>query len=231
MIARLALAAALVVVTTCAAEAQLIAPTPGITVTGRGAVRVKADEMRFTATLFAPGTRGSPPPPVDVDGAAEAIAKALRADGIPDAATGFANTFNAANAQRAVFGTIKKPTRDKVNALLRDGNTAAAAFPGLVLQNLGLSFLVDDCSAPEARAQAAALTDAQARAERIAHAGGFRLGAITAVNEASTFAPNLACAIRPDTPVGSNGRGDGDASLTGDVYVNVTATVTYAIAR
>jgi uncharacterized protein YggE len=234
MIARLALAVALVAASISVAQAQVIVPSTGITVTGRGAVRVKADEMRFTATLYASGTRGSaaasPQPAVDVDGAAEAVVKALRADGIADAATSFAGNFSAVNAQRTVLGTLQKPTRDKVNALLKDGSTAAAPFPGVALQNVSLGFLVDDCSGPEARAQEAALADARARAERIAHAGGLRLGAIMAVTEASTFNPNGACAIRPDTPAPlGNGRIDGDPTLTGEVFVSISATVTYAI--
>jgi uncharacterized protein YggE len=214
-----------------AAEAQQTFPasgaTSGITVTGRGTVRVHADELHFSATIFSNAGRG-PAVPADIDGAAEAIAKALRDGGVADANAGFAAATNL-TGPRAITGSLHHPTRDAIDALLKRGNAAAAPFPSVTLQNLNLNFLVDDCSEPEQRAQNAAIADAHARAERIAHAAGVRLGAPSNINEINANEP---CVTRPDNQAAMGyGPSNNDASTLGDVFINVTAVVTYALAH
>ncbi len=233
MIFRSIVLTALILARPLAVDAQVVpAAANGITVVGRGVVRVRADELHFSATLFPSPSRvqTAPAPSADVDGAAEAIAKALRDAGVADASAGYPGGFGSLNTTgRTVTGTLHKPTRDGVSAIVKAGNAAAAPYANVTLQNLGLNFSVDDCSAPEVRAQDAALADARARAERAANAAGVRLGAVVAVNEALGLG-SAACATRPDSQVSIGQRPEGDAAL-GDVFITIAATVTYAIAH
>jgi hypothetical protein len=58
------------------------------------------------------------------------------------------------------------------------------------------------------------------------------IGTLLNLNEAAAFAPNaLNCKSKPDTQYIVQQRPDTDSTMSGDVYVIVTATVTYAIAR
>jgi uncharacterized protein YggE len=219
-------------------------PAAGITVTGRGVVRVRADVMRVLAYIgplpqrTAPvrsGTTadasGGAPAPADVDGAAEAIAKALRDGGVADATSGMTAYFNPVNRTRAITGTLHNPTRATIDALVRAGNLAAAPYPNVTLQNLLLSFYVSDCDAAEARAQAAAFADARSRAERVAHAAGVRLGAVVAVNEPPDIALVQSCQTRPDVQFLAQPRNDSEGITSGDVFVTTSATVTFSIVR
>jgi uncharacterized protein YggE len=228
MFVRIMLFFGCLVLAATAANAQTASagPTPGqITVSGRGVVRVHADVLHFDATLVPANLRQ--PTSSDVDGAAEAVAKALRDAGVSDASTGFSG--NVVNGPRLVSGSLRKPTREAVDALVKRGNSAAAPFPGVTLQNIAFNLSVDDCGGPESRAQDAALGDARARAERVARAAGLRLGPIVAVNEANAFGPAglTNCATKPDSSPQPQQRFDVDPS--GDVFVSATATVTFAI--
>jgi hypothetical protein len=224
-----------------------VAPVGGITVTGRGVVRVHADIMRLSAfigpqpqrypprggsTTDGPGAGSVPTsPPAAVDEAAEAIAKALRDGGVADA-TSSMTAFNpvAMSSTCVITGTLHNPTRSLVDALARAGNLAAAPYPNMTLQNLVLSLFASDCSAAETRAQEAALSDARSHAERAAHAAGIRLGTIIAVNETAAGVGGVqSCETRPDMQFSQQVRTDGEEVASGDVFVTTVATVTYAI--
>ena len=225
-------------------------PSTGITVTGRGVVRVHADVLRLLAYLgpvlqrnamirtgaTTDGAAGVPASPPDVDAAADAIAKSLRDAGVADATSGISATFNQAIGGRVITGTVHNPTRQGIDALVRAGNAAAANYPNVTLQNLVLSFYASDCGAAEARAQDAALSDARTRAERAAHAAGVRLGSIIVVNEAAPSAFPTAplsqgCLTRPDTQFLAQQRNDGEGITNGDIFVTALATVTFSIVR
>jgi uncharacterized protein YggE len=197
-----------------------VASVYAITVVGRGSVRVPADRMRVAIRLFGRSTATGTV--ANVDDAGKTIAEALRAHGMPDAAwvLPLSGMFGQGSGVPQIVGTVDKPTRERVETIMRDTLKALPDALAAVVQGaqiLPLLF-VEDCASAEARAQKAALADAQRRAEMIARAAGVRLGAVIAVNEPG-FVP--ACLSPNDFGV------PGYNQL--DVSIVVSATVSYAI--
>jgi len=208
---------------------------PGITVMGRGVVRVPPDRMRIVVHFFqarvssAPSAPSTPSLTMPVDDVGRLVAQTMRANGVPDAQWQYAlvGNFTPATTSGFIEGTIAKPTRESVEAIARKIFASLPESLSTSGQNaqIQISLQLDDCAAAEARAQQAAMADAHARAAATAHAFGVRLGPIFAVNESQTF-PSPACDTQSENAgVTFNGGTSGTLS----VPITVTATVTYAL--
>jgi hypothetical protein len=218
------------------ASAQLVVPMQrpagvgsaeanAITVGGRATVRVPADRVRFALSIYGRGASTA------LDDAGKTIAGILRDHGIADATWTLPTSGGVSleRAQGSVIGTMNKPTREKAEALIRD--TFKSLPPSLIAfaqsAQVQTTLLVDDCSAAEARAQAAAIADARARATMVARAAQVGLGKVVAVYE--QLPQNFGCATKPDatpfTPYGSPNQ----ALDNFDVILSLNATVSFAI--
>jgi len=202
-----------------------------ITVVGRGTIRVPADRMRVVVRIFgrsgATGTVGS------LDDAGKTIAEALRAHGMPDAAwvLPLSGMLGQGGGGPQIVGTIEKPTRERVETIMRETVKALPDALASVIQSAQIqsSLFLNDCSDAEARAQKAAVADAHRRAEMIARAAGVRLGSVLAINEQSSVTG--ACLSPSDFgALGYNPQGNYfDPYGPLDVSIGVGATVSYAI--
>ncbi|MEO6990314.1 MAG: SIMPL domain-containing protein [Candidatus Baltobacteraceae bacterium] len=193
----------------------------GIIVVGQGVVRIPADTLHLEVRFFSRGSVQS------IDSAGQSIAETMRANGVSDARwTLSLSGVVGGNSSGAIVGTIRKPTRDNVEAMARKmAATLPNSLAGTVQNfNVNSTLSVDDCSVAEGRAQGAAIADARARARRVASAADLKLGAILAVNESASF-PNPGCGNVADV-YGQRGSDNGFGPL--DVPVSVTATVTFA---
>lgn len=205
--------------------AQLAAsPAPGITVNGSGVARVAPDRMHVEIFLN-PG-RGVSESALDTVG--ERVAATLRLHGLPDAAWILPLTGTIGQGTEPVIvGTIAKPTRPKLEALVRDN---ALVFPEPIpeIQNFRIqsSLAADDCSAAERRAQRLALDDARARADALARDAGLALGQVTAIFQ--FVGNNAGCASSQ-----SGGRINyytGDSAYGPlEIPVSVSLNVTFAV--
>ncbi len=197
----------------------------GITVTGRGIANAPADHMRVTVRLYANPNSGS-----NLGDVADAVVSAMHTAGIRDAHSELplAGSFGP-NVAPSIVGTIDHPTREVVEGLAR-ATTAALpdrATKSNVNYNIAQLISSDDCGPAETRAQQAAIADARARAQRVAHASGVRLGDVVAVNEGSTFLPG-GCPTSPDRVTGFAGAYTDPLGALA-VPITVNATVTFAI--
>ena len=197
----------------------------GLTVVGRATVAVPADRMRVIVRLTPRNVTYAA-----LDDLAKTVADAMRQAGIGDAHVALPlRGFLGPNSTVAIIGSVGHPTRESVEAILREALKAVPDQTAATLQNayqVQTSLEVDDCTPAETRAQSAAIADARARAERAAAAAGLRLGGIIAINESGTFAP-AACGAKSDDATPMQFSNDPYGSLS--VPVSVTATVTFAI--
>jgi uncharacterized protein YggE len=214
-----------------AARAQAVvraAPAvAGINVTGSGYVRRPADALRYSIVLALRGNGPNAVSSTSIFTAADALVDALKHNGSPDAAV--ADSPNGINqtSVATVRGTLRKPSLDKVRALVA-AVTAALPADGVPIQQINYTALLDDCAEPERAAQAAAVDDAHARAAGIASALHRALGEVTAVTEG--FVPQGACPTKPDATVPMNGFNGGAISPDAfNVTIGVTLNVWYAI--
>jgi uncharacterized protein YggE len=184
----------------------------GITVAGRATVRVPADGIRFDANVS--GNLS--------DADEDSILAALRAGGIDSPQIVFSNVLSA-NGFAYVRGSLRHPTRDRVDAFGKLAASILAAHPGLRMQNIVAVPYLDDCAKAEEQARRQALDDARRRASAIAAIEGLTVGNLVSVTEI----PAQAC-------LPSEGRLVSQISQNGierdpAVYVNMTENVTFAI--
>jgi hypothetical protein len=217
-----------------------------IVVTGRGVVRIPADRMRIDIRFFNRGivpvrqagaASGATPAPIitaaDFDAAGKTIADVLRMHGVPDARwmLPVLGALSPQGASPSIVGTIAKPTRERVEAIMRDALVAMPDSLAWMATNVQIQTTlgVDDCGPAEARAQQAAIADARVRAASIAQAAGVRLGSIVAVNELGSSLGG--CRTKPDDLgiLSAGGFNAGQAEPVLDVPIIVSATVTFAI--
>jgi uncharacterized protein YggE len=196
---------------------------PGIIVPGRATVHVAPDAMHVQIRFFARANA------TGINDAGQTVATTMRANGIPDARWVLPLTGSlSSNTQGAVIGTIRKPTREGVEALLRRIVSALPASLDSVVSNFQISstLTADDCSSAEARAQSAAMADAKARAGRVAAASGLRLGRIVNVYEGAYY-PSPGC-NGGDTATNAF-RPQEDQFGPLDIPLTVSAVVTFAL--
>src|SRR5271166_2670346 len=196
-----------------AESAQLAreAPRDGITVTSRATVRVPADGIRFEVNLS--GSLG--------DADEDAVLSSLRAAGVESPQMIYPSIVSA-NSPTIVRGTLRNPTRERVEALGKAALSLLAAHPNLKLQTLGAAPFLDDCAKAEEQARRQAFDDARRRASAIAALAHVSAAQILSVTEIS--AP--ACAPSDGRPAGFVQNGiERDPA----VYVAVTESVTFAI--
>jgi len=195
-----------------------------ITVAGRATILVPPDRLRVLVRLSPRNVTGE-----QLEALAASVADAMHAGGIADAKAVLPIAgYLGSNATIAIVGSVAKPTRESVEAILR---ATLKAVPDATATALGTnyqvqsSYSVSDCSDAEARAQQAAIADARARAERVATAAGLHLGPIISVNEGSA-GPAAGCFTDPDTAYGA-AFGNQDPYGAIAIPVNVFATVVF----
>jgi uncharacterized protein YggE len=201
----------------------------GITVVGRAVVDVPPDRARVVLRFFpragGPGAASA----ISYDEAARDLVDAMKKAGVAEARFALPiGGVSGPNVEPAVVATVRKPTRDLLEKLARDtvANLPASIAPAFQNFNLTTTLLLDDCTEPETRAQAAALADARARAARAAAAAGVSLGPILSISEAPAF--NLQPCRDAEYPLNQG------AALTDpfgplEIPVSVNATVTFAL--
>jgi uncharacterized protein YggE len=225
--ARCTLALGLLVALPTAGVAQFGTPAPpqGITVTARGVVAVPADSLRFQVMLHT--LNGA-----SLDDAGKTVAQTLRQNGVPDALWSIPlDGVLTPTSNPAVTGSIQKPTRDKLEGILR---ATAAALPASLAASLSpqgssvsWTLKVDDCDPAYGRAAASALVQAHHIAERLARDAGVTLGRLSAISR--TELSSGGCGTKPDDEPTGNQFRRGDAYGNQDVFVSVGLTVTYTI--
>ncbi|MBV9646135.1 MAG: SIMPL domain-containing protein [Candidatus Eremiobacteraeota bacterium] len=192
-----------------------------IVVVGQGTVHAPADEMQIEVRLVPrPGS-------TNVDEVGRSIADIMRRNGIPDAQWRLPMIgFLSPASQGAIVGSIRKPTRETLEAMARRIVQAVPDSITSSVQNVNVTtaLRLDDCRGWEARAEEAAIADARRRAERLASATRLSLGNVMGASATQVFTPGCGnAAIRAGGPEGPFG-----AYGPLDVDVNESVTVTFA---
>jgi hypothetical protein len=168
-------------------------------------------------------------PSADVDNAGKTIAEIMRAHGMPDATwtLPLTGSIGMNTTMPTIVGTIAKPTRASVEAIIRQTVAAVPDSFGTVIQSAQIqsALLVDDCSAAQERAERLAVEDARHRAEGLARAAGIQLGAVVGITE--SFPTPTACLPAADVSVNQGPQQDAFGAV--DVPIVVNATVSFAI--
>jgi uncharacterized protein YggE len=205
-----------------------------ISVTGEGKVQVKPDIA--VATLGVETHNAEVGPAVDENIAnAQAIMDALKAAGVAEKDIQTANFSVYSQEQFDVSG---RPTGERTYVVtntvaftVRDipqlGKILGAALKAGANSVGGVTFDVEDPSAPMSEARAKAMADARARAEVLAKAAGVTLGAPTSISE-SVGVPvvNLQMEKAPSAMGGGGGNVPVSAGM---LSVTDSVSVTYLI--
>lgn len=200
-----------------AADAQTVrgtlGPEPGITVQGRGSVKVPVKTLVFSAMA-----RGN----IDEAGALAA----LRAAGIVDPSMGpLGSNFSAANAMSVLRGTIPVASEAKLEKIGLAAADYVKQHPGVTVENISFAPRFDDCPATEEAARTAAFAEARRRAQAIAALAGLTIEGVTAVSE------NGGCPASDGQPFAGPGQGLDLGTLTATIAVNETVTFSVAPAN
>lgn len=197
------------------------APAPGITVGATGVARLAADRLRFTIRVRPTSNSASA-----LDDAGQSIVKVLRAQGVEDAAWILPMTNIGTGTLPVVTGSVAKPTREKLETLLRGTMTALpeALNSTLLLNNITTVLAADDCAPAEERATKEAYSRARTAAERLARDAGVSLGKVVAI-ERTLFDPGCP---RSDGGV-ENGQQQYDPYAAPQIAVQVHLIVTFEI--
>jgi Protein of unknown function (DUF541) len=153
----------------------------------------------------------------------------MRANGIPDAQWTLPLVgFISSGSQGAILGSIRKPTRARVESIARQVAHAIPMTLAMKIANVNIisALALDDCSPGAAQAEVAMIADARAKAKRIAAASGLRLGKLVGVDENTPTAPGC----RSDIPQSVNLTSiDGMGGMYGslDVTIEAVATVVF----
>lgn len=214
MLTRVAIAVLVLVPLAASAQVQRApfpgAPAGGITVAGRGIVRIPVKTLRFVAYARGPADE-------------QAVIAAMRAAGIDEPAIGPAGsqiTFNA-SAPTALRGVVHDVSQAKLERIAAAAADYVHAHPGVTLEGVQFSPRIDDCATFEETARTAALADARRKAQAIAAASSLGLGGVVAVNESGGCPAEIDSAFNngPQSPLDL-------ATLTTVLQVN--EAVTYA---
>jgi uncharacterized protein YggE len=203
--------------------------TRGITVVGRAVVEVPPDRARVVLRFFPRAGAPAAASAISYDEAARDLVDAMKKAGVPEARFSLPiGAMSGPSVEPAVVATVNKPTRDLLEKLARDtvANLPESIAPAFQNFNLTTTLLLDDCTEPETRAQAAAMADARDRAARAAAAAGVTLGPILSISEAPAF--NLQPCRDAEYPL-NQGAAAVDPFGPLEIPVSVNATVTFAI--
>jgi hypothetical protein len=197
-----------------AADAQTVqripGPEPGITVQGRGSVKVPVKSLAFSAMA-----RGN----IDEAGALAA----LRAAGVVDPSMGPLGTnFSASNAMSVLRGTVPVASEAKLEKIGLAAMDYGKQHPGITVENISFAPRFEDCPATEEAARTAAFAEARRRAQAIATLAGLTIEGVTAVSE------NGGCPVSDGQPFAGPGQGLDLGTLTATIAVN--ESVTFAVA-
>jgi len=184
----------------------------GISVVGRATVRAAADSLRFEATIS-----GNLP-----DAEEDSILAALRAGNVDSVQILYANVLSASTTD-VVRGSLRHPTRERVEALAKLAASILAAHPNVRMQAGYVTAFVDNCPKVEEEARRQALDDARRDASAIAAIEGVRLGNISSITEV----PSPAC-LPTESRIPFTGY-QGPIEREPAVYVSVTEDVTFSI--
>jgi uncharacterized protein len=203
-----------------------------IVVSGEGEVAAAPDRARLSAGVLTEAETAAAA--LDANTAAmNRVFAALRMAGIPDTKMQTSNfsvspqyaPYRGDNAQpRTITGyQVANQVTVTVDDLSKLGSVIDAAVRSGANQSYGLSFDIADPKPYQAKARAAAVADAAAKAKTLADAAGVRLGPILAIQEdgGPTLTPSLplrAMALAAPAPVAA-----------GEETVRVNVTLTYAI--
>jgi hypothetical protein len=218
---RLTILAPLAALAALAASSQALAAPRTITVNGTGIVTTVPNQAEFS---FGVSTTAK-----TAQTAAEMnrVIAALKGQGLTAAELQTAEISLTPNTNQNGTAVVNFSASNSVNATTDDvarsgGIVDAAVRAGANLVS-GPSLTPSDQLVLQRRALAAAMADAHARAEAIAHAAGVSVGAVQNVTEQSSSTPPVlpeaARAASPSTPVEA-----------GTVQTEEDITVTYAIA-
>ncbi len=205
----------------------------GIIVSGVGTVTAKPDTAVLSlgvSTLASTALQSR-------DQAASSMNKlldSLKANGVDE--KDIATTQFSLNPEYNYSGTTPRLTGYRVtnfvSAKVRNGDHAAETLDAAVnavgddLQIGGITFTVDDPSAPASQARAAAMNDARSKAQQLADEGGVTLGKPTSITEVSSPAPTPVTFDAPaPAPVGAAST----AIQPGQQEITVSVQVTYAV--
>jgi hypothetical protein len=223
---RLTILAPLAALAALAASSQALAAPRTITVNGTGIVTTVPNQAEFS---FGVSTTAKTAQAALAENAAEMnrVIAALKGQGLTAAELQTAEISLTPNTNQNGTAVVNFSASNSVNATTDDvarsgGIVDAAVRAGANLVS-GPSLTPSDQLVLQRRALAAAMADAHARAEAIAHAAGVSVGAVQNVTEQSSSTPPVlpeaARAASPSTPVEA-----------GTVQTEEDITVTYAIA-
>lgn len=132
--------------------------------------------------------------------------------------------------------TINKPTRERLQEVVKVANSALQASDSLFMQGIGAEYAVNDCQPLEKAARSAALKDAQSQVTSIASEMGVQLGSLLLVTVYPIVSPPSvsACGSKvavPVSPLFSTGEGAPPYNPSALPQVNVQSqiNVTYEI--
>lgn len=199
-----------------AADAQVpprtIGLEPGITVQGRGAVKVPVKTVQIVA--FARG---------NVD--EKSVLAAMRAAGIVDPSLAPMGSVIVANGSQTLRGTIPSVTLDKLNHIGMAAADYIHQHPGTTVESINVLPRFDDCAVHEQAARAAAFADARTRAQAIAGLAGMTISGVRAVAE-SGGCPNAA----GEAQMGNQNLDLATLTATISVYESITFETGSAVA-
>ncbi|HEY9851594.1 MAG TPA: SIMPL domain-containing protein [Leptolyngbyaceae cyanobacterium] len=131
---------------------------------------------------------------------------------------------------------IDKPTRERVQEVVKVANSALQASDSLFMQGIGAEYAVNDCQRLEKVARSAALKDAESQVTSIASEMGVQLGELLLVTVYPIVSPASvsACGSKvavPVSPLFSSGEGAPpyNPSAIPQVKVQSQISVTYGI--
>lgn len=204
-----------------------------ISVTGDGLVLIKPDvaDLSLGVTIQRPKAKDA------AQAAADAMSKvvdALKAEGIADVDIQTANlslspTYDYSTNKQVLTGfEADNIVTVTVRDLTKAGETVDAAVQAGATSVNGITFRVNDPTAVQAQARAAAMKDAKTKADALAQAAGVNITGVQSISEVSSPVP---------TPVTFDTRaaaGMPAASVPtpvqpGNIEVDVSVTVTYLI--
>jgi uncharacterized protein YggE len=227
----LAMVITLLLAVTSSTSAQVARPGAisgqgGITVVGRGSLRVRPDVVRFTARFsLRPTSMDALLSQVD------AVTQGFVQAGVDANAISreigplFAPQMQNQGIELTVNGTARPAPPAQLAAMYARVMTSLNPITGVTFQSFNASYGLQDCAAGEEQARAAALADARRRAQAIAHDAGVTLGDLLNASE-TTLGPVSCNVVQQGVQNGSL-----DMSPQPMVTVNTQITVTYSVLR
>jgi uncharacterized protein YggE len=210
-------------------------PAQTITVVGQGETSVKPDIARISIGVETSGESVADAV-TENETAMAAVLAALEASGIDTAdiqTTNYSVQLDRSSEimpvpETAETAAMQYRVSNMVNVIVRDLDATADVLDAVIeagANNIwGVTFSVEDPSAAQADARAAAMADAQSRAEALAELGGVELGPVMSISEVVGSGPVLRMAAV------ESAFGGGTIS-PGELDVSYQVQVSYFIAQ